>query len=148
MPAFSLLTERREDGEETQVSAHASWCLSYFPQDTTILPAGLGPDERGCWQPSCQGSTAHAGRWVGRGAGGWLPLPLESGFLSGLSPFITQMLSMTSLTGPGGFCIDFTSEMSAGFRVSSAASAASRAGIASARSPSHSFCRWHRDRRG
>lgn len=56
---------------------------------------------------------------------------------------MTQMLSMTSLTGPGGFCMDFTSEMSAGFRVSSAASAASSAGIASARSPSHSFCGEH-----
>lgn len=58
------------------------------------------------------------------------------------------MLSMTSLTGPGGFCIDFTSEMSAGFRVSSAVSAASSAGMASARSPSHSFYRQHRDRKG
>ena len=77
-----------------------------------------------------------------------LPLPLGSGFLSGLSPFITQMLSMTSLTGPGGFCMAFTSEISAGFSVSSAASAASSAGIASAKSPSHSFCRQHRDRKG
>ena len=57
------------------------------------------------------------------------------------------MLSMTSLTGPGGFCIDFTREMSAGFRVSSAASAASSAGIASARSPSHSSCKQHGDRK-
>ncbi|KAL0617694.1 hypothetical protein AAY473_014560 [Plecturocebus cupreus] len=81
------------------------------------------------------------------GAGRWgLPEPLGSGFLSGFNPFMTQMLSMTSLTGPGGFCIDFTSEMSDGFRVSRAARAASSTGIASARSPSHSSCGQHKDK--
>lgn len=68
-----------------------------------------------------------------------LPEPLGSGFLSGLIPFITQMDSITSLTGPGGFCIDLTNVMSAGFKISRAARAASNAGIASAKSPLHSF---------
>lgn len=71
---------------------------------------------------------------------GSLPLPLGSGFLSGLTALMIQMLSMTSLTGPGGFCMDFTRVMSEGFRVLRAASAAARAGRASARSASHSSC--------
>lgn len=67
-----------------------------------------------------------------------LPEPLGSGFLSGLIPFMIQMDSMTSLTRPGGFCIDLTTVMSEGFKVSRADRAASNAGIASAKSPSHS----------
>lgn len=67
-----------------------------------------------------------------------LPEPLGSGFLSGLMPIITHMDSITSFMGPGGFCMDLTTVMSAGFKVSSAARAASSAGNASARSPSHS----------
>lgn len=71
---------------------------------------------------------------------GSLPLPLGSGFLSALIDLMIQILSMTSLTGPGGFCMDFTRVMSEGFRVLRAASAAARAGRASARSASHSSC--------
>lgn len=66
------------------------------------------------------------------------PEPPGSGFLSGLMPFMIQMDSMTSFTGPGGFVIDLTTVISAGFKVSRADRAASNAGIASARSPSHS----------
>lgn len=69
-----------------------------------------------------------------------LPLPLGSGFLSALIDLMIQILSMTSLTGLGGFCMDFTRVMSDGFRVLRAASAAARAGRASARSASHSSC--------
>lgn len=69
-----------------------------------------------------------------------LPLPLGSGFLSGFTALMMQILSMTSLTGPGGFCMDFTRVMSEGFRVLRAASAAAKAGRASARSASHSSC--------
>lgn len=67
-----------------------------------------------------------------------LPEPPGSGFRSGLMPFMIQMDSMTSLTRAGGFCMDFTRVMSDGFKVSRADSAASRAGIASAKSPSQS----------
>lgn len=67
-----------------------------------------------------------------------LPDPLVSCFLSGLMPFMIQMDSKTSLTSAGGFCIDFNSVISEGFKVSRAAKAASKAGIASARSPSQS----------
>ena len=67
-----------------------------------------------------------------------LPEPPGSGLLSALMPFMTQMDSITSLTSPGGFCMDLTTVMSAGFRVFRADRAASRAGMASARSPSHS----------
>lgn len=54
-----------------------------------------------------------------------------SGFFSGLTPFITQMASITSLTPAGGFFMDLTTVISAGLRVSSASKAALRAGIAS-----------------
>lgn len=37
--------------------------------------------------------------------------------LSGGTPFITQTAAMTNLTALGGFFIDFTSVMSAGFNV-------------------------------
>lgn len=56
-------------------------------------------------------------------------------------PFMMQMDSKTSLTSAGGFCIAFNSVMSAGFKVSRAAKAASNAGRASARSPSQSSCK-------
>lgn len=53
-------------------------------------------------------------------------------------PFMMQMDSMTSLTGPGGFFMDLTSVISAGFRVSREDRAASNAGIAIAKSFSQS----------
>ena len=67
-----------------------------------------------------------------------LPEPDGSGILSGLIPFKMQIVSIVSLTGPGGFFIAFTSVISAGVRVLRAAKADSSIGIASARSASHS----------
>lgn len=66
------------------------------------------------------------------------PVPLGSGLRSGGMPFITQTASNTNLTPCGGFVIDLTTVISAGLRVFRAETAASRAGIASARSLSHS----------
>lgn len=66
------------------------------------------------------------------------PEPDACGFLSGLTPFITQIASKTSFTPVGGFFIDLTSVMSDGLRVSRAVRAASRAGTASAKSLSQS----------
>jgi hypothetical protein len=51
---------------------------------------------------------------------------------------MTQIADMTSFTPPGGFFIDLTIVMSAGFNVFNAEIAASRAGMASANSASHS----------
>ncbi|CAI5780278.1 Hypothetical predicted protein [Podarcis lilfordi] len=56
-------------------------------------------------------------------------LPLGSGFLSVFS----LKRFMTSLIGPGGFCMDLTNEVFARFRLSRAEKAASRAGIGSGR---------------
>jgi hypothetical protein len=53
-------------------------------------------------------------------------------------PFITQTASNTNFTPYGGFFIDLTTVISAGFRVFKAETAASRAGIASAKSLSQS----------
>ena len=66
------------------------------------------------------------------------PEPEGSGILSGFTPFNIQIASIVSLTGAGGFFIDFTTVISAGVRVLRAERAASRIGIASARSASHS----------
>ncbi len=70
----------------------------------------------------------------------FLPDPDGSGTLSGLISLITHTADMTSLTPEGGFFIVFTIVMSAGLSVLSAARAASNAGIASAKSPSHYMC--------
>ena len=65
------------------------------------------------------------------------PVPAGSLILSGLISLITQTADMTSLTPDGGFFMVLTMVISAGFRVLRAARAASRAGMASARSLSH-----------
>ena len=53
-----------------------------------------------------------------------MPEPLGSRIFSGLMSFMTQTAAMTVLMGRGGFFIDFTRVMSAGFSVSRAANAA------------------------
>lgn len=65
------------------------------------------------------------------------PVPAGSLILSGLIAFITQTALITSFTPEGGLLIDFTIVISAGLSVLSALSAASSAGIASAKSLSH-----------
>ena len=57
---------------------------------------------------------------------------------SGGIPLITQTASITSLIACGGFFIDFTKVISAGFKVSRAASASSKIGMTRARSASQS----------
>lgn len=57
--------------------------------------------------------------------------------MSGLMSLMTQTALITSFTPDGGFFIVFTIVISAGFKVFNAFSAASRAGIASAKSLSH-----------
>ena len=57
--------------------------------------------------------------------------------LSGLMALITHTALITSLTPDGGLLIDFTIVISAGLSVLRAVSAASSAGIASAKSLSH-----------
>merc|ERR1719354_827962 len=60
------------------------------------------------------------------------------GFFIAFIPFMTQTASMMSFTILGGFFIAFTILMSLGFKVLRAETEASSAGIASARSASHS----------
>ena len=64
-------------------------------------------------------------------------VPAGSLILSGLMSLITHTAAITSLTPAGGLFMVLTMVMSAGLRVLRAARAASRAGMASARSPSH-----------
>lgn len=54
----------------------------------------------------------------------FFPDPLGSRIFSGLMSFMTQTAAMTVLIGRGGFFMDLTSVMSAGFSVSRAAKAA------------------------
>jgi len=68
----------------------------------------------------------------------FFPLPEGSGIRSGFIPLTTQTASITSLTPAGGLFIVLTKVISCAVRVSRAANAAFRAGIASARSASHS----------
>ena len=65
------------------------------------------------------------------------PVPAGSLTLSGFISLITHTAAITSFTPDGGFFIVFTMVISAGFRVLRAVNAASRAGIASAKSLSH-----------
>ena len=70
----------------------------------------------------------------------FFPDPEGSLTRSGLISLITQTADITSLIPEGGFFIVLTIVMSEGLSVLRAARAASRAGIASARSPSHCTC--------
>ena len=61
-----------------------------------------------------------------------------SGTLSGFMPLSVQIASITNLTPEGGFFMVFTTVISCGVSVFKAARAASRMGIASPNSLSHS----------